>query len=96
MEPYVYKPLNGARNIHILRILSGEDEDPIRISLREVSLDDLSPYYAVSYTWQNTFPDTLKRDGVLSSGIQCDGKRIETNSGSLVVLWRIRASEYKE
>lgn len=46
----VYSPLE-ARNIRMIRLEAGQHDDPIRLSLKSVSLDSNPIYEAISYCW---------------------------------------------
>jgi len=46
-----YSSLQTPRNIRLLRLSTSGGVDDIRASLEEVSLNNVQPFYALSYTW---------------------------------------------
>lgn len=87
---YMYEPIPAQRCVRLLKIEYGTGQDPIRLSLRTVSLDEQLVYYAVSYTWNGA---------ELSESVQCydrhrNAKELKTNPGSCLVLGRLRDSEF--
>jgi Heterokaryon incompatibility protein (HET) len=54
--PFEYPPLSVESSTRLLKILSGDQDDPVQVELLQVSLsDDASPAFkALSYTWGGT------------------------------------------
>ncbi|CAG8961569.1 hypothetical protein HYFRA_00006103 [Hymenoscyphus fraxineus] len=50
-ELYQYEPLHTHTSFRVLELLPGEDDDPIRCTLRNVDWVDNPKYEALSYTW---------------------------------------------
>ena len=65
MAPYMYDKLDRTRRqIRICLIHPGAFEDPIKCSLRTVSLDDDPQYETLSYAWgAPVFDHTVLVDG---------------------------------
>jgi len=52
MEPYQHRPLSSARSIRVLRLEPAEHtSEEIKCRLEEVSLDEVSDFDALSYSW---------------------------------------------
>ena len=51
MTAHVYYPLNGANTIRLIKLVPGNQDEPLRGSLFEVDLDTAGPYIALSYVW---------------------------------------------
>ncbi len=51
MDSQLYHPLKSPRNIRLLHIEDGRQDDLIRASFEEVELDTSLNYHALSYTW---------------------------------------------
>ncbi|KAI1455766.1 heterokaryon incompatibility protein-domain-containing protein [Annulohypoxylon moriforme] len=48
----IYKPLDSSkREIRLLRMIDGPEDRPVKCSLHTVSLDDSTPFAALSYVW---------------------------------------------
>jgi hypothetical protein len=56
LQAYRYCDLGGRRHIRLLRVTAGENNETIRCTLNEVSLDDNPAYEALSYTWGDSGP----------------------------------------
>lgn len=59
LQSYRYSPLGLPRNIRVLVLHAGLPEQDIHCSLREISLDNVSHYEALSYTWGD--PSEIRR-----------------------------------
>lgn len=83
---YKYAPLRGLHSIRLLTLHNAVSyETPIRISLREASLDASVNFAALSYTWA-----TEDGDCSLSKHVECDGSIIKTTANCDAALRRIR------
>ena len=63
-QQYTYEKLNGDREIRVLELLPGKEDESVRLNLAYKSLDALPPYEALSYTWG---PITEKVDVVANA-----------------------------
>jgi hypothetical protein len=70
MDPYVYQSLPDKQNIRLLAVYCGQD-NPIRCSLQNASLESLQPYIAISCTWGEL---------TLNHPMECDGKEIKAEN----------------
>ncbi len=66
MAQFRYKPLSGSgRSIRILTLNPNSWDTLIECDIRDVSLDDIVPYEALSYTWgDNTTPRRILLNGL--------------------------------
>ena len=48
---YFYNPLKTQREIRLLYLCPGSDEEPLRGIIRHVDLDAAPSYFAISYVW---------------------------------------------
>jgi hypothetical protein len=86
---YKYAPLQGPHSVRLLTLHPAASyETPIRISLREASLDVSVKFAAVSYTWA-----TEDGDCSLSKRVECDGAIIKITANCDAAIRRIRQVE---
>lgn len=72
----------GLKQIRVLNIASGDDNEPITCSLNVVDIEMSATYTALSYVW-GTY--SVERDT-----ITCDGIRIEVKNNCHSALWHLR------
>ena len=83
---YQYEPLQSPSHIRVLKIEPGEENDPLRCSLVQVSLDDGLDFPALSYAWGDA-TDLCK--------IECDGKITEITRNLYEALGMMRLKDVR-
>lgn len=77
-----YSPLLGQRDIRLLEIMPGDDDDVIVTTMVTVSLDSKPTYAALSYAWG---------DATQTSIIECNGKSISITTSLAEALKAFRS-----
>ncbi|KAI1760175.1 heterokaryon incompatibility protein-domain-containing protein [Hypoxylon sp. FL1150] len=88
---YPHKPLQGAGEIRLVRILSkADDPNGFELGLSTTSLDDPIPYVALSYTWEaaELNPKTGDHAPTLEFQVKCDGGNVKVTDNLLDFLQR--------
>ncbi|EME48317.1 hypothetical protein DOTSEDRAFT_67412 [Dothistroma septosporum NZE10] len=81
-QKYEYRPLDQAKKeIRVLELRAGEGDDPIRCSLRHVSLLDGPNYETISYCWGDS-PDRVE--------VFVHDRRLLAPDSSVAILRRLR------
>ena len=77
-----YSPLLSQRDIRLLEIMPGDDDDVIVTTMVTVSLDSEPTYAALSYAWG---------DATQTSIIECNGKSISITTSLAEALKAFRS-----
>lgn len=81
---YRYEPLSQPNRIRVLELQPGSGDDPISVSLRNVSLDAEPQFEAISYVWG---------DASVRLPIRCSGHQMDVTQNLHVALMRFRNAE---
>jgi hypothetical protein len=88
---YIHTPfkVGDNRSIRLLSLQPGNFQDPVQVTLEQVSLDDCPDYEALSYVWGSTPNCSVLCDGAhLLITINCaDALRQLRHEGNDRVLW---------
>ena len=89
-KAYPFDPISSPREIRMLALNPGENEDPITCTLSHVSLDAELEYEALSYTWDT---DATAGTGQDTKMISCSGHEIFVRENLFAALRRLRCSD---